>query len=194
MPVKLDYCIGKGNVYAALAALGVGLYFDLNIIEMMQSLKKARPCPGRMNLIKGIKDTIIIDDSYNSAPDSLNAALETINELSAKRKILVLGDMLELGSEEEDAHKEVLKNAFKVNPDAVLLVGEKFKKASSGLSSKKREIAVDFKTSSEAGSFLQDYVKKGDLVLVKGSRSIGLEKVVKEIMRYPEKAEKLLVN
>ncbi|MFO7806898.1 MAG: UDP-N-acetylmuramoyl-tripeptide--D-alanyl-D-alanine ligase [Candidatus Moraniibacteriota bacterium] len=193
MPVKLDYCIGTGSVYAALAALGVGLYFDLNMVEMMQSLKNVRPCPGRMNLIKGIKETIIIDDSYNSAPDSLSSALEALRELNAERKILVLGDMLELGEEEEEAHKQALSEVFDSKPDAVLLVGERFQEATESLSASKKEKVIVFENAKKAGRFLQDYIKVGDLILIKGSRGISLEKAVKEIMRHPEEAKRLLV-
>lgn len=187
IPVKLDYCVGEGSVYAALAALAAGFYFDLNLIEMTKELRKTRPCPGRMSFLEGIKSTMIIDDTYNSAPASTFAALNTLAELKAQRKIVVMGDMLELGEEEESAHQEVLNESFKIDPDAVLLVGERFKNFSEALTKKQKERTVFFKNSFKAGKFLQDFIQAGDLILIKGSRGMKMEKAVKEIMRYPEK-------
>ena len=70
IPVRLNYCLGRPQIYAALAAFTVGVYFELNLIEIVDALREFRPAPGRMNLIEGIKNSVIIDDSYNSAPDS----------------------------------------------------------------------------------------------------------------------------
>lgn len=193
MPMKLNHCIGKGSVYAALAALGAGIYFDLNMVEMARSLKKARPAPGRMNLLRGIKKTNIIDDTYNSAPSSLKVALETMQDLKAKRKILALGDMLELGEEEENAHKQALRDALEINPEAVLLAGKRFKKAADSLKKEQKERVECFNNSIEAGNYLQKFMEPGDLILVKGSRGMEMEKAVKEVMRHPERAEELLV-
>lgn len=187
IPIKLDYCLGEGSVYASLAALAAGLYFDLNLIEMTKELKKTRPCPGRMSFLEGVKSTMIIDDTYNSAPASTKAALKTLAELEAQRKIVVMGDMLELGEEEENSHREILEEIFKIDPDAVLLVGERFKNFAESLSKKQKERTVFFENSSKAGRFLQDFIQAGDLILIKGSRGIKMERAVKEIMAHPEK-------
>nr|MDA3815070.1 UDP-N-acetylmuramoyl-tripeptide--D-alanyl-D-alanine ligase [Patescibacteria group bacterium] len=104
MPVRLNHCIGKGQIYSALAVFSISLYFDLNLVKIAEILKNSYPAAGRMNLIEGIKNTMIIDDTYNSAPDSVIAALDAVKKINVTRKIAVLGDMLELGDKEDESH------------------------------------------------------------------------------------------
>ena len=108
VPVILKNAFGKAQAYAAAVSACVGLIYDLNLVEIVEALlKNYSPAKGRMNLLKGIKDTYIIDDSYNASPLSMQEALETIRELPSKRKIAVLGDMLELGKYSIEAHEAV---------------------------------------------------------------------------------------
>ena len=90
-----------------LAAAAVGIHFEMNLVEIAEALKDFQAPAGRLNLIDGIKNTVIIEDSYNSAPQSALAALEVLEKIEARRKIAALGDMLELGEETEEGHREV---------------------------------------------------------------------------------------
>ncbi len=196
IPVRLNGTISKASVYSTLAAFGVGQYFNLNLIEMVEAAKNQYFLPGRMRLLKGIKRTMIIDDSYNSAPDSLKVALETAGWIrEAERKIAVLGDMLELGNMEEESHKKAGAWAAKNDLDVLITVGKRIVLAAKEFSKEKKDGQVfSFDNSQEAGIFLQNFIQENDLVLVKGSQGIRMEKVVEEIMANPKEKRRLLVR
>jgi len=126
VPVKLINLLGKHQIYPALAAAAVGIIFNLNLIEISEGLRDYKSLPGRMKLLKGVKNTLIIDDSYNAAPLSTLAALETLGSLKGKRKIAVLGDMLELGMYAPEIHKQVGRKTIEI-ADLLFTVGERAK-------------------------------------------------------------------
>ncbi len=172
--------IGKPAAYSFAAAFAVASYLGLEDISSDNIFSP----PGRMSLLEGIKETMIIDGSYNAAPASVFSALECLEDFPAKRRLAVLGDMLELGEHSLDQHRKVGERARSVC-DIVISVGELSREMNSD---------YHFQRSEDVASFLPDVIKKGDVVLVKGSQSIRTEKVVYSIMKYPQKAEKLLVR
>jgi UDP-N-acetylmuramoyl-tripeptide--D-alanyl-D-alanine ligase len=195
VPFRISKALGKQQAYAAGAAAAVGLSFGLNLVNISTALKKYRSCPGRTNLIEGIKQTWIIDDTYNASPTATIAALEILNQFEGRRKIAVLGDMLELGQYTEAGHREVGQKATSV-VDLLFTVGERARfiadeARKNGLSKDK---VFEFSLPEEAGLAVQEKLEPKDVVLVKGSRAMRMEKIVKEIMARPEKAEKLLVQ
>lgn len=194
VPFRLNNVFGKEQIYASLAATAVGLIFDMNLIEISEALTNYKPPPGRNDLLKGIKDTYIIDSTYNASPLSMHAALETLGILPGKRKIAVLGDMLELGRYSLEAHRTIGERASKI-ADYIFCVGDRAKFICDEAESLgfKRENLFTFETSDEAGKKVQEIIKKGDLILVKGSRLMKMEHIVLEIMAEPEKAKELLV-
>ncbi|MBS4014452.1 MAG: UDP-N-acetylmuramoyl-tripeptide--D-alanyl-D-alanine ligase, partial [Bacteroidetes bacterium] len=107
IPVFLSKIIAQHQIYSVLAAIGVGLAMDLNILEIVDNLKNFSSPAGRMKIISGIHDSIIIDDSYNSSPEAAKLAIETLSQFLTKRKIAVLGEMLELGEAGEEEHREI---------------------------------------------------------------------------------------
>ena len=196
VPVQSKRATGKHQALSIAAAAGVGLHFGLNLVEISGAFKEYYSLPGRSNLIKGIKKTWIIDDSYNASPLSTITALETLDQFSEKkrRKIAILGDMLELGQKTEEGHRQVGQKAaqivdllFVVGPRAAFIADQAKKK---GLAQRK---IFEFQTSKEAGLVIQKELKEDDIILVKGSRSMRMEKIVKEIMAHPEKASQLIV-
>lgn len=197
IPIRLPYVFGKHQIYAVLAAVACGLALDMNLVEISQSLTNYKPPNGRMNLIPGIKYTYLIDDTYNSSPDASIAALNVLKQLQVPgKKIAVLGDMLELGAMTEQAHKDIGKIAAQTT-DIIVAVG----KASKYTASEAIEFGFpqdkvfQFQESSKAGLFIQNKIlSQGDLVLIKGSQGIRMEKITKELMAEPEKAKELLVR
>jgi UDP-N-acetylmuramoyl-tripeptide--D-alanyl-D-alanine ligase len=183
VPAKLINVLGVQHLYSALAAAAVGIIFNMNLIEISEAIKKIQPMPGRMHLLKGIKDTLIIDDSYNAALLSMEAALESLRVFSERRKVLVLGDMLEIGQYSEEAHRRVGKKAAAI-ADLIFAVGNW-----AGLVN---EAAIDagfdankifqFFSSDEAKLKVQEELKQGDVILVKGSRAMKMEKIIEEIV------------
>ena len=197
IPIRLPHIFGKHQIYAVLAAISCGLALDLNLVEISQSLTVFKPPAGRMNLIPGIKHTYLIDDTYNSSPDAAIAALNALKELQVPgKKIVALGDMLELGTMTQEAHQDVGNIAAQV-ADVIVTVGE----ASEYTASEAIKLGFpqdkifQFQESKNAGLFIQNKIlSQGDLVLIKGSQGIRMEKITKELMAEPQKANKLLVR
>jgi len=201
VPVRLEKALGKQQAFAAAAAASVGLFFGINLVEISASLKKFYSLPGRTKLLRGIKGTWIIDDTYNASPSSTILALNTLDQVASKikgkdiRKVAVLGDMLELGKDTEAGHRQAGEKVARV-ADLLFTVGDRARFISDqarqqGMSD---DNIFEFSQTEETGLALQKKIKKGDMILIKGSRSMHLEKVVKEIMAFPRKADKLLVK
>lgn len=199
VPFHIPGVLGYQHVYAALAAAAVGVYFGMNMIEIVQAMDAYEPAPGRMNLISGIKKSLIVDDSYNSAPASAKAALDAMGRIDLPKpaeKWAALGDMLELGSYTEQGHQEVGQKAFETGMDYVVAVGERARDIAraaraAGMAESK---VYEFPTSDEAAKFMQGRIEKGDLILVKGSQGARMEKIVKELMADPLSAPILLTR
>ncbi len=198
-PAILPNFISRANVYSALAAAAVGIVFDMNMVEISEALKSLTPERGRMNLVEGIKHTMIIDDSYNAEPESMQEAVRVLKSIPVKegaRKFAVLGDMLELGKYSEEKHKNIGKYLAISGIDELVTVGGPSRDIGRGAkeAGMNEDRIFHFPKSEEAGLFVQDRIKKDDLILVKGSQGLRMEKVVKEIMADPLKAGELLVR
>lgn len=195
VPFFLRHALGKPAVYACLAAAGAGLHFEMNLVQISESLKDFSPPVGRLRLIAGIKNTQILDDTYNAAPNSMIAALETLAAISSGRRIVALGDMEELGRASEAGHREVGQKIVELGVNAVFLVGKKVSVIKDELTKRKFSGAVfSSTTADEARIPIQNYLLPNDTILVKGSQSMRMERIVKEIMADPESAGKLLVR
>jgi UDP-N-acetylmuramoyl-tripeptide--D-alanyl-D-alanine ligase len=186
VPVRIDNAFGRAHAYAAAAAAAIGLVFGMNLVTISEALARYAPLESRMQLVPGIKFTNIIDDSYNASVIAMRVALETLGALPAKRKIAVLGDMLEIGKYTPEAHEMVGRMASE-SADVLFTVGARAKFIAEAAHKKgmKRTAIFSFDTAEEACKPIQDFIKKGDLILVKGSYSIHLNKVVDEIREVP---------
>ena len=199
VPVVLRGAIGRVHAYPALAAMAVGKSIGLDIVTMSRGLS-SHPTPvGRMRIIEGIKNSTIIDDSYNASPDAVLSALDTLEAVTTKgRKVAALGDMRELGEHSKEAHMQVGKRAAEVL-DVLITVGEESKVlAEAALNAGMPESNVfqyEYEESQRAGKEYELSMKEGDIVLVKGSQNkIRMERFVKEIMGEPLRAQELLVR
>lgn len=194
IPMRLNHILAEHNIYAALAGVAVGIEMGLNLVEIGTALENFTLPYGRMNLIRGMKNTVIIDDTYNSSPVSAKAALKVLGDIKVPRKIAVLGDMLELGPNNESGHREVAKKFLEINGDIYMAVGKRMQFAVSEL--KKRntspERIMSFKSPMEAAKKLKEIMREGDLILIKGSQGMRMEKIVEDIMAEPLLAKKLL--
>ncbi|HLM84308.1 MAG TPA: UDP-N-acetylmuramoyl-tripeptide--D-alanyl-D-alanine ligase [Candidatus Bathyarchaeia archaeon] len=193
LPVRLIRSVGRPQISAVLAAVAVGIHFDMNLMEIAEALKDFQAPAGRLNLVDGVKNTMIIEDSYNAAPQSTLAALEVLEKIEARRKIAALGDMLELGEETEEGHREIGRRAAEM-VDVLFAVGERAKfiadeAEKAGLDKSK---IFCYNDSSEAKIPIQNMLHEGDVILIKGSQGARMERISKEIMRDPARAEKLL--
>lgn len=186
---------GEHNIYSILAAAVVGYRSGIGLEEMKEALVDYSFPKGRMNLIKGLNDSYIIDDSYNASPRPVMEALKTLDKIAPKRKVAVLGDMLDLGDYSESGHKEVGEVVSK-NADVLITVGresETIAKSAEKNGMPKKSIK-SFSSTKDASEFVKKIILPKDAVLVKGSQDIRLEKVVSAIMKEPERAGELLVR
>lgn len=192
VPVRIDGCFGKPQLYAAAAAAAVGFAFGMNLVKVSEALQSYESPAQRTNVIPGIKDSFIIDDCYNASPLSMKAAIELADSMKFKRKIAVLGDMLEIGKYTIDAHIEIgnliakvfsAKGGSAFGGDILVTVGPRSKFIAEAASKKGMSIKniLSFESADDAKLKVQELMKKGDLVLVKGSHAMELEKVVEEI-------------
>lgn len=198
MPARLSGILGEHQVYSLLAGIAVGLVFNMNLIEIIGALENYQSPSGRMKLLKGIKNSWIIDDSYNASPVAMLGALETLESVKIQdgnRKIAVLGDMTELGQFTERAHRIVGGKAIKI-ADVIFTIGLRAKFIADeakkhGFSEKD---IFEFDRADDVKESLQNIIKEGDVVLVKGSQSMRMEKIIEEIMAEPSRADELLVR
>ncbi|MEY4723238.1 MAG: hypothetical protein RLZZ324_751, partial [Candidatus Parcubacteria bacterium] len=196
VPMFVPGVFGRQAIYAALAAVAVGLERGMNMVDISDGLRAFTGLPGRMRYIPGIKRTVLIDDTYNAAPRSVNAALYVLREIpipESAHRYAVLGDMLELGADSEAMHMQVGREAAE-NADTLVFVGERMGDAARGATEAGAgpDRVFHFATTADAGLFVQERMKTDDVVLVKGSRGMQMEAVVKELMADPENATALL--
>jgi UDP-N-acetylmuramoyl-tripeptide--D-alanyl-D-alanine ligase len=183
IPFRLPYALGRGQVYAALAASAIGIHFGYNLVEISEILSNYRPLPGRMNLIKGINNSLIIDDTFNSNPCSAASALETLKKLDATRKMVVLGDMLELGEYCESGHREIGR-LVPESSDLLFAYGNRSKIISKQAEKggMKKDKIFHFDNVGDLIKLLKSKIKSNDVILIKGSRAMHMERIVEEIM------------
>lgn len=196
LPVTMRWVFGKNHMYAAIAALAVAHSQKFDLITAAKALEAYEVPNGRMRLVDGIRGTFIIDDSYNASPQAMEAAIETLGNIRATgRKIAVIGDMLELGKFTEDAHRRAGAKVAAA-ADMLLTVGirAKFVSAEAAEQGMKKTTMRHAANAAEAGEYLKDKLEKGDVILVKGSQAMRMERVVKKIMAHPELAPRLLVR
>ena len=198
VPVSVYGALGRPRIYAALAALAVASAVGVDEVSASAALAVWAPPPGRMRLLTGVRGSIIIDDTYNSSPAAALAALDTLASLKAAgRKIAMMGDMLELGKYSADAHKEVGER-IAVSASMLITVGFRARlMAEAALDAGMSDEVVRSYEQGEAeraGLELEKEIKEGDVILIKGSQSIRMERAVEVLLAEPQKAAEHLVR
>ncbi len=196
-PVNLNGVLGEQYIYPVLVALAVADSINVSLIDAVSNLNSFVSAPGRMKIIEGIKNTVIIDDTYNASPVAVEKALNVLKNIENNgRKVAVLGDMLELGKFTASEHKKVGDLIYNLNIDFLITVGLRAETIAeqSLKNGMNKERVFMFRKSSEAGDFVKELIGDGDIVLVKGSQGIRTEKIVEVIMKEPERKSELLVR
>jgi UDP-N-acetylmuramoyl-tripeptide--D-alanyl-D-alanine ligase len=166
-----------------LAAVGAGHALSLPFEAMVDEIPRLTPFSGRGGLIQLDHGLQLIDDSYNSNPKALEAALKGLASLPAERRVAVLGDMLELGPAEADFHRQAGRQVAANGWDLLLAVGPLARHIAEGAvaAGLPRARVLTFTTSDEAARSISTLIEDGDLILVKGSRGIKIERVVERL-------------
>lgn len=193
-PVEANvHVIGEHSIRAAVAAAAVGIKLDLSQIEVKTGMQKIRAIPGRMNLLRGVKNSILIDDTYNSSPLAAESALRALYQLNVPQKIAVLGSMNELGASSAAAHEELAKWCDPLQLAHVVTVGEEAEKYLAPAARAHGCHTVSFKSAIDAATYVNKYLEEGAAVLFKGSQgNIYLEEGVKVLLHSTEDEKKLV--
>lgn len=168
--------VGKHNVYNVLFGIACAIELDLSPEEIINGINSYRPEKMRLNIIKkdGIK---FINDCYNSSPDSMNAALEVLKSLAkGKRAYAIIGNMFELGSAAKRAHYDIGFMCAKLNIDFSAIIGENAVDVAAGIGDCKKYKV--FESHEDIVNYMKTILKKDDVVLIKGSRGMKMEKIL----------------
>lgn len=187
--------LGRHHVVNALAAAAVGAQLGLTIDEIVSGLEKAETDEMRMQMVPLGSGVRLVDDAYNASPLSTEAALKTLAELSGERKVAVLGDMLELGKIAEEAHRRIGQQAHRFGMDLVAAVGSMAEQVKEGAveAGMDPKAVLTFADSQQCAHSVSEWSKPGDLILLKGSRGIRLERVSDALKHaFGEKREREL--
>ncbi|MBR5808523.1 MAG: UDP-N-acetylmuramoyl-tripeptide--D-alanyl-D-alanine ligase [Clostridia bacterium] len=166
---------GVHNVYNALIAIAVGRHYNIPMKDIIDGIREFLLTSMRME-IREYNGVTVINDCYNASPDSMKAALSVLHDMKAKRKIAVLGDVLEMGTFAEKALYEVGLSIEDM--DMLVTVGDNSRFIARGASFAGIKNTKSFKTNKEAIDLLKEYLKPGDAVLVKASRGMRFEQIV----------------
>lgn len=193
--IFLPNTIGVQHVSAAACAAAVGIASGMDLSQISAALRYYKAEPGRMRVVAGEYGTIVLDDTYNAAPLSTHTALRELSRFPAAHKIAVLGDMLELGTESEAAHINIANELSKLNLDSVIFVGPEMRLAYEHLKRTgfESQSIQWFKSAVLAIAEARRLLAGNTVMLVKGSRGMQMDRVVRAVMRDKEQANRLLV-
>jgi len=192
IPVTVQL-VGLHSIKAAVAAAAVAIKLGLPAEKVAVGLGKIKPVPGRMRLLRGANDSVIIDDTYNSSPLAVAAALGTLYAIEAPQRIAVLGSMNELGETSPASHKNVGALCDPSKLDWVVTIGEDAEKYLAPAARAKGCQVKSFASSYQAGGFTRGVMKAGALVLAKGSQNgVFAEEAVKALLYDENDADQLV--
>lgn len=187
--------LGQHVMYILLAALAAGTVLGIDPKTINEALSGLKPEKGRLNRLPGKNGSTLIDDTYNASPDAVEAALEVLREHTARRRIVFLGDMLELGAMEQQAHKSVLQKAI-ISADIIYGSGPRMQEAAAALPEELRQRVYCLANSHEIEHELsRDRIycpEPGDVILVKGSQGARMERISRALLSESTSPESVL--
>ncbi len=192
----LPEVVGRSPVYCALPALAIAKELNISLEVACASLRDADKPKGRMRLLSGMNGSMIIDDTYNASPKATEHGLKTLREMEVKgRKIAVLGDMLELGTHTRDEHYKIGMEASK-SCHKLYTVGIRARVIAEGALDGKMldDNIMQCDTAIDAGKELVQVLGPNDVVYMKGSQGIRMERAVKMILAETHNPKKVLVR
>lgn len=192
LPVNLQV-IGEQGAKAATAAAVVGAKLGLTSQEVAVGLSKIQPVKGRMNILRGLEDSVLIDDTYNASPLAVKAALDTLYAIDAPQRIAILGSMNELGSSSAQAHEQVGKLCDVSKLDWVVTIGSEAEKCLAPAAAGKGCQVRSFVSPYQAGGFVHSVLKPGAVILAKGSQNgVFAEEALKVLLHATEEEASLV--
>lgn len=176
---------GRHSVMNALAAAAAALALGAGLEDVASGLAEAEGGEMRMEMVRLGAGIRLLNDAYNASPLSMRAALDTLAALEAERKVAVLGDMLELGKFSAEAHREAGRRAAAAGVELLITVGKQARETAAGAveAGLDQERVLGCETAEEAAEECAARVRPNDLVLLKGSRGVRLERVAEALLR-----------
>ncbi|MGD8373564.1 MAG: Mur ligase family protein [Candidatus Woesebacteria bacterium] len=185
--------VGEHNVKAAVAAGVVGAKLGMTASEIVAGMQSIQPVNGRMRMLRGLKDTVIIDDTYNSSPRAALAAIQTLYSLPGKQKIAILGSMNELGDYSKEAHEQVGKLCDPTLLDWVITIGNDAQKYLAPAAELKGCQVRSFASPYDAGAFAHSVLHPHAIVLAKGSQNgVFAEEALKILLHSTDEEHQLV--
>lgn len=173
---------GVHNAINASLAIAAGMEFGISPEEAAKGLAELTLTDKRLS-VKGRDGIKVIDDTYNASPDSMKAGIGVLMKTVGIRKVAILGDMFELGEDSPRYHKEVGQFAGRLAPDLVIAIGENAKAIAEGArEALPKERVLHYNTKKDFIKEIDEIIRKGDVVLVKGSRGMAMEEIVEKIL------------
>jgi len=167
---------GAYNLNNILAAISIGTYFKLSPQEINAGIEGYQPKNNRSQIVQTATNTLICD-YYNANPSSMTVAIENMDKITAKRKVLILGDMFELGDESLSEHLTILQKALDTPVDERIFIGKDFESQKSKVKSQ-NQATTFYLTAEDAIAGLKAHPIKNSTILIKGSRGMALERLV----------------
>jgi UDP-N-acetylmuramoyl-tripeptide--D-alanyl-D-alanine ligase len=187
--------LGLPQLYSPAAALAVAHALGMSVEDALSGLKGYVPPPGRARILTGMNDSILIDDSYNSSPAAVEESLHTLSLvkelLPQSRMIAVLGDMLELGRYSNEEHIRIGK-LVPLSAQVLVTVGKRAQGIKEGALTLDMKDIYTYESAEEAGEFLKQFIQKNDVVVIKGSQSMRMEKIVGMLLKHPKESNLLV--
>jgi len=191
-PAKIKV-LGEHTLRPAIAGAAVAAKLGMDVSLISSGLAKISPIPGRMNVLRGVKNSIIIDDTYNSSPLAAQSSLREIYQLSASQRIVVFGDMNELGETSQVEHETLGKLCDPNQLTWVVTVGEQSEKFLAPAAKARGCQVKCFQNALLAGSFVRGIIEEGTVILFKGSQGgIFLEEAVKVVLHSADDESRLV--
>ena len=185
---------GEHSLRPITGAVAVSAKLGLSSQEIIGGLVSLKPIPGRMNFMRGVKESVLIDDTYNSSPAALEAAIQTLYALSAPSKIAIIGSMNELGESSAFEHQKIGEMLDGISLSWVITVGEQANRFLATAARLRGCQVYEAKNAIDAGTFAHKIMERGSLVLLKGSQGeVYLEEATK-ILLLNKEDENLLVR
>ncbi|MCI0597599.1 UDP-N-acetylmuramoyl-tripeptide--D-alanyl-D-alanine ligase [Candidatus Parcubacteria bacterium] len=183
--------LGHSQVYAPAAALALALALGMSPKEALKGLARYAPPAGRGRILSGTHGSLLIDDTYNASPAAVEEILRSLTSIrGSKRRIAVLGDMLELGRYSAQEHARIGTLAARY-AQVVVSVGQRAR-AITEAAKKEGADTMSFTTSDEAADTLKSFIQKNDVVLIKGSQSIRMERITEALLADPSDKAQLV--
>ncbi|MGB0931792.1 MAG: UDP-N-acetylmuramoyl-tripeptide--D-alanyl-D-alanine ligase [Chitinophagales bacterium] len=171
-PIEIQtQLIGDYNLDNVTAAIAVGTFFRVSAEKIQEAIEAYEPVNKRSQLIQRESNTIILD-AYNANPTSMEVAIQNFDKMAGSEKVVILGDMLEMGKDSQKEHKQLLKLVGEMNFSTVVLIGQELIKADGN------HQFLHFQNAEKAKKWFNKQAFENTLILLKGSRGIALETIL----------------